>query len=491
MSKRVILTKPSPVIYGVEWNQNTDTWTRIDEYGNTISLSTSDFDSHLIWGQMKRCLLSADGVATFGENAREDGLDLTGASGRVMVRIPKFYVKSSNPSTNVYRWWISPLPRNGFVIHPAFVQRGGVEREQIYVGAYQADFQYDGDNEAYNATHLKLHSRTGKQPYTGSSDCIWLISIDDLAFEPSIGDVIAGTEGGFIIADYVKTAGAWGGGASGDTCYIWVQKPGDDTCGILNGDALTNTTQGGIAIGNVIAAPTGRTATIGDCRTLSENVGAGWGQESVRGRSAWVILWYIENATGNSQIALGLGIVSKASGTGFNGEVSGYDSADTNISVNGTGTGIGINGYTPVVYRGIENPWGNIRIFNDGYNSLDAEYRIINRDGTGIFADTLTAGNYESSSATPLTGTAYVDGYISNIEYENLLSLLFITNAIDGASNTYLCDYYYSHYKGRTNILLAGGVWNAGVIAGLASRFSHYVASYCIRSLGARLEANL
>lgn len=481
------LVKPKPVIYGVEWNQNTDTWTRIDEDGNALTLASSDFDNHLVWGNIKRCTLTADGIATFGENGRGDGLDLTGSSGRVMVRIPKFYVKSSNPSANVYRWWISPIARNGFSVHPIFLQHGGVEREQFYIGAYDADLEYDGSDEAYDANHLKLHSRTGKQPYTGSADCIWHITIDDLANEPDIGDEIAGSEGGFYIVDYVKTAGNWGGGTALDTAVIWLRKPGDSSCGIVNGDAITNTTQASEAIGNVTANPTSYYATIGDYRTKAENIGTCWGIFDIWAYSAILLLFYTEYANGDSQTLIGNGIVSKASGTGFAGENSGIDNIDTNIATNGTGTGTGINGYTPIAYRGIENLWGNVYQFIDGYNAVNAEYRIINRDGSGTYADTLTAGNYETSIAIPITS----GGWISNILYEDLLQFLFIPNAVDGSSASYLYDYWYAHDTDETNILLAGGYWYCGVVAGLACRSSNCVAPGCSRGVGARLLANL
>jgi len=480
-------------IIGLEWNQNTDTWRHINLFGETVTPSASYFDNHPIWGRIGRCTLTPEGVPTFGTNARGDGLDLTGAAGRVMVCYPKYFVKSANPSTNVYRFWVSPYKLDGFVVYPGYVQRGGVERNQIYLMAYAGDFEYDGANAAYDAANEKLHSRTGAQPLTGgtsTNQAFWRIPLNNLANEPDVADVVAGTEGGFFIQDYLKTAGSWGGGGAGDTALIWLRKPNDDSCGIINTDTLTNTTQAGETIGVVTANPTIISTTLGSTRTLCENIGAGWGEENIWTRSAWKLLWYIENATSNSQVALGLGVVSKASGTGFAGELNGADSADTNIGTNGTGTGTGTNGYTPVVWRGLENPWGNVWNFIDGYNAIDAEYRIIRRDGLGTFADTLTAGNYEASIAAPLTNPAggYVSGYASNIEYEPLLALLFIPNAIDGASNSHLCDYFYSKQKGQTNILLAGGLWNYGATAGVAALTSADVSSRAYRALGARAE---
>jgi len=472
-------------IVGVEWNQSLDRWRRIDEYGNIIRPTTSDFDRHPVWGMMRRCTLSVAGTVNhYGANSRGDGLDLTGDDGRVMVEISKFYVKFQRPSANVYRWWISPSARPGFEVHPAFVQRGGAERDHIYVGTYDADFEYDGADAAYNAANEKLHSRTGKQPYTGNSDCIWSIPVDDLANEPNIGDEVSTpTEGGFFIVDYLKTAGAWGGGGAGDTAIIWLRKPGDTTCGMAGAEVLTNDTQVN-TIGNTTAGPTGRSVTIAHSRTLAGNIGAGWGLFNIWSYSAVRLLFYIEFAGADSQTLVGKGIVDKASGTGFAGELNGHDSIDTNIGVNGTGTGTGTDGLTPIAYRGIENLWGNIWQFIDGYNALDAAYRIINRDGSGTFADPIAGGDYESSLAIPITS----DGYQSNIEWEDLLALLLIPSAVAGSSASYLYDYFYAHDAGETNILQAGGYWLNGVTAGIGFLASSDVASYSCRILGGRLE---
>ncbi|MDP2730320.1 MAG: hypothetical protein Q8O55_07550 [Dehalococcoidales bacterium] len=479
-----------PSVIGVEWNQGTDTWRRIDEYGNVVTVPAGYFDRHPVWGGMRRCTLAAAGTVNhYGANPRGDGLDLTGVDGRVMVQIPKFYVKGERPSANVYRWWISPSARPGYVVHPAFVQRGGTERAQIYVGAYDADFEYDGDNQVYNAANLKLNSRTAKQPYTGNADCIWRVDIDGLQNQPAIGNSLSTpTEAGFILVDYVKTAGAWGGGGAGDTAILWVSKPGDATIGWVDNEAITNDTlvntlAGGAGFG-VNGASAGRVITEADARTLAGNIGASWGLFNIWSLSAVQLLFYTEYASASSQTLIGQGIVNKAGGTGFAGEVNGFNSSDTNIGVNGTGSGTGVDGVTPIVYRGIENLWGNVWQFIDGYDALDAGYRIIKRTGTGVFANPIGAGDYETSLAAPIV----VNGYISNIVYEDLLKYIFLAAAVAGSSATYLYDYWYAHVAAQTNILLAGGPWDSGVAAGVGFRYSSYVAAGADRTVGARLE---
>jgi hypothetical protein len=195
------------------------------------------------------------------------------------------------------------------------------------------------------------------------------------------------------------------------------------------------------------------------------------------------LLFYTEMGSLDSQTALGRGVVDLDAGTGFAGLNTGADSAD-NIGTNGTGTGTGTDGETPIVYRGIENLWGNVWQFCIGYNAVDAEYRITKRDGTGVLAGDLAAGEYEASIATPIT----TDGYQSDVLTENLLQYLMIPNSVTGSSSTYLCDYFYAHDAGETNILLSGGHWYDGSVAGVGSLYSNGGSSSSYRTIGARFE---
>ena len=238
--------------FGVEWNQGTDTWTRIDIDGNVVL--APDFDTVSPWGNIVRCTLNVDGSENeVSANGKGDDISLDGSTGRVMVRIPKFWVKSQRPSANVYRWWISTGAYAGFVVHPAFFQRGGAERDYIYVGAYEAG--YDGVS--------KLQSQTGDTP--------------------------------ILVNQLISTF-----------------------------------------------------------RTRAENIGSvRWGITSIWALSAIKLLYYIEYADADSQTTIGKGITSA---TGVS--ATGADGIDANLATNGTGSGTGADGQTPVAYRGMENLWG-------------------------------------------------------------------------------------------------------------------------------------
>jgi hypothetical protein len=383
---------------GIKWDtaSSSPSLTHIDINGNEINPDQSFFDNHAIWGNIWRCVVDPDtGEVTYGDNARGDGLDLTGASGNVMVEIPKFYVKFES-SGDIRKWWVSPIALSGFEVHPMFRMRGGTIRPKIYVSAYEASGVLD--------TVFKLVSATNKTPVTGG------VAYPDL---PNAGNF-----------------------------------------------------------------------DIDEAETYANNIGSGYGCWNIWTYAGIRLLFYTEMGSLDSQTALGRGVVDLDSGTDFAGVLCGADSIDSNVGTNGTGVGIGSDGYTPIAYRGLENLWGNVWQFCIGYNAVDSEYRITKQDGTGTLAGDLAAGEYEASIVEPILS----DGYQSDVETENLLQYLMIGSEVSGSSSTYLCDYFYVHDAGETNILLSGGAWFNGSAAGVGSLNSTSWSSSSYRTFGARFE---
>jgi hypothetical protein len=469
-------------VIGVEWNQGTDTWTRIDENGNTLG-HTPDFDTLSPWKDIIRVTIDSDGrITDWASDGKGTGIILDGSgSDEVFVQIPRFYVKASNPLSNVYRWWVSSVPMAGYKLHPAFNQRGMGTfggTDFIYIGAYDAGIGY----ESHTSTTKVFQSRSGVQPYTGTADCIWEVDFDAGNNEPTVGDELSnGTEAGFYLVDYCVTSGSWAGNDAAGK--LLMRKPGDNACSWANDETITNVTQSN-TLATVDTNVTGETATIETCRTYAGNIATGFGLMNIWSLSAIRMLYYIEYAGADSQTDVGKGVVDKANGIGFNGELTGADSIDSNLASSGTGAGTGTDGETPIAYRGIENLWGNIWQFIDGYEAVDAEYRIINRDGSGTFANPIAGGDYEASFATPITS----NGWQSNIEWEDLLALLLIPSAVAGSSSSYLYDYFYAHDATETNILRAGSNWTSGALAGIGYLSSLNVSTYSSRYVGGRLE---
>ena len=125
----------SPAPYGVSWDETTDAY---ETLGSPVAHLTLPLQS-----RMRRCLLSDVGqVTAYLDSANSAYLatgaaaDLTGASGQVMVEIPKFYVSYSYAGTK-HTWLIADQPLTGFTVHPAFV-KNGAEVPYRYTGAYEA-----------------------------------------------------------------------------------------------------------------------------------------------------------------------------------------------------------------------------------------------------------------------------------------------------------------------------------------------------------------
>lgn len=366
-------------IYGVEFDQNNDTWTHIDASGNAITLNDTDFSSHPIWGGIQRVNLNADG--SIAAEKGDGGYTNTPASVsiNVMVQYPKFWYKYANPSTGVYRFWVASYVADGFTLFPWFNQGNG-----------SADYKY---RSAYEAADdgSQLYSHSGVSPRASQ--------------------------------------------------------------------------------------------TITTFRSDAQAVGSNWQQATIWGYAAHKLLSMIYLGSMDSQSIVGEGIVDSSKHN------TGADSMDDQITAANLGTamGTGTNGQTPICMLWEENTWGNLRTFVDGYEAVDSEYRILNRDGSWatIGPDGWTSSDYETSSASPLTND---DGYIDDIESEELLAILGIPSSTAGSDSTYIPDYLYSHDSGENNILFVGGYWYDGLEAGLSCMFSFFDVAYSFSGLGARLE---
>ena len=228
---------------------------------------------------------------------------------------------------------------------------------------------------------------------------------------------------------------------------------------------------------------------IEEARTYAQNIGSGWQQQNVWSLSLVKLLSLTLFGRPDLQRLVGRGVVDKDSGSGFNGENTGFDNVDQEITYRNlfTAMGTGDDGYTPIVVLGLENLWGNIWNFVDGYEAVDTEYRILARDGSwnNIGPAAWGSSDYETSQASPLTDD---DGYIDDLEDEELLRGLLIPASTAGSDSTYIPDYFWSHDSGENNILQSGGNWAYGSRAGIGCLLSPSGVGASGRAGGARLE---
>ena len=101
-------------------------------------------------------------IATWANQAIVAGADLTGASGQVMVKIPKFYYQELYDGTGTLTGVnISETPQTGYVLHPAFDWGGG--KNYVYISRYEA-----GDDGG-----TKLKSVSGVAPIVNQALAIF------------------------------------------------------------------------------------------------------------------------------------------------------------------------------------------------------------------------------------------------------------------------------------------------------------------------------
>jgi LPXTG-motif cell wall-anchored protein len=384
-------------IIGFRWDTNDPSprLYQIDSTGATIPAKDTTFwNNWAVTGNMKTVVVTPTNSIQYSTNNRGDGLDLTGASGDVMVEIPRFYTRSTYANGNFY-YYISPLPAPEFTVAPMFNQRGygteaGTPAPYYYVGRYDASLAGN-----------KLQSATGKEPAVSM--------------------------------------------------------------------------------------------TIGQARTWAEAKGAGWGITNIWTLSGLRQLFYTEMLTLDSQTAWtkSKGIVDYGIADGPKN--SGADSIDTQINANSaTGSGTGANGYTPVSYRGIENLWGNVWQFQDGFNAIQGKTYVISPTGLGVtgqkttFKDLLDANDVQSVGSLILT-----TGYQTNLISTDVARSLFLPLAVGGSNSTYLTDYFWSPLSTNSdepNILMSGGRWLHAEGTGIGGLNAGGNASDSGAGLGARVE---
>lgn len=237
--------------------------------------------------------------------------------------------------------------------------------------------------------------------------------------------------------------------------------------------------------------------TISDAESYANNIAPGFGIESFWGYCATLLLMFIEFGTFDLRSKLGKGITRltgtqeagneqdlNAVNTKYFGRNTGVDSINQRLNEFGTGVGSGTDGETPICWRGLENPYGNLWKYVIGANFLpNGNYRVIKRDGTRTLKGWLGTGDYESGTGLPQT-----EGFISSIKTDELGGLAFMPDTVAGTSSTFLCD-RWSVPRGNA-IIAAGGLFYSTTATNLGPGL-HSVAAWDVSSMrpcGARLE---
>jgi hypothetical protein len=135
-----------------------------------------------------------------------------------------------------------------------------------------------------------------------------------------------------------------------------------------------------------------------------------------------------------------------------------------------------------VIYRGIENPFGNLWAWVDGINIKDYQAYLC-KDPSQYVSD-----KFEE----PYKKLGYVDvnanGWSKTLGFDTDEPLVRFPTEIGAADSTYQCDYHWTSSGNR--VALVGGILGNGTNCGLWYWFLYYSSSYSHWSIGCRVLIN-
>ena len=468
--------------YGLTWDEDADSYARTGMLAG-IAAGSSPGDAALpIHARMRRCIISDAGEVQYYLNSNDstkkvDGsaADLTGADGQVMVEIPCFWYRYSYSGTT-HRWDISEFPLPGFTRHPAFV-KNGANVDFRYIGAYEGVLYDTSESEYMNGLYLPS-SASYKMTFT---------NVDDKIQSDTLTHPFTNLEVG---VDKVVVSGTVNNNGTYD-----VVTQGDDFITIGAGGTLTDEASVACVIqtqrdwtattGDVLGSVSGKApmtyGTRANFRAVAANRGTGWRQLDFYLASAIQLLYLVEYADFYSQSMIGNGLTDWTAGwpawNNYNPiETTGNSNGDGDVTANTSGGDATAGSY--MSYRGIENWFGHIWQWVDGFN-INSNVPYFSNTDTD-FADDTTA-NYDDPGIE----------LASSNEYQNTLEQIdegFLPASVGnpGTATTKITDYYYQNSGWRVARL--GGHASHGAFAGGFYWGLHYASSYLNRTIGGRVS---
>lgn len=189
--------------------------------------------------------------------------------------------------------------------------------------------------------------------------------------------------------------------------------------------------------------------TRAEFRAIAANRGTGWRQQDFYLVSAIQLLYVTEYASWNSQSMIGMGRTQLSGGTWAQGSYI----KETGLS-NGDGNGTNAVAYEGdadnagaeaayMTYRGIENFYGNIWKWVDGFN-INSGIPYVSNVDTDFADDTATGtgGTYSRLLDINNDGITLPQGFN---DYQSTLEQIkggFLPSDLGGSSSTYITDYY-------------------------------------------------
>ena len=232
--------------------------------------------------------------------------------------------------------------------------------------------------------------------------------------------------------------------------------------------------------------------TRAEFRAIAGNRGTGWRQQDFSLVFAVQLLYLTEYASFDSQSMIGMGRTELTGGTWAKGSyiketgLSNGDGNGTNaVAYSGDADDVGAEA-AYMTYRGIENFFGNVWKWVDGFN-INGGIPYVSNDDTDFADDTATGAASTYSRLKDINGDGITLPQGSNDYQKNLEQTKngILPSVLVGSSSTYITDYYYQAPGWRVAKL--GGAAAHALAAGIAYWYLAYGSANDSLVIGGRL----
>ena len=437
----------SNTIYGIERNianNSATSWDRTDNAVGLIANAThdgtevqNDFDNLYPWSHMKTVNYDPTEkmiTATIGDS----NFKFDGSNGQVMTIVPEFYFTYWADDTKEH-WQISEYAIEGFTKVPGFM-----------LGRYPSA----------KTTDNKLMSASGMFPEVLKT--ITSFRNDSKA----VGDDFGQMDWRYFAVQllYLVEYADYNSQAKLGNGYTSLRVSDNDKALV----AETNVNRIIIATANANTFKVGQTISIGT-KTV-------WNWSVAKNRLITSITDYSEGDITGKAINFDGDPVNIA----VDNVVWSTGQKSGECDVLGMKSGCVANdGKSAVIYRGLENIFGNVWQFVDGINIKDyVTYVCYNPEN---YAVDKFDGDYKAVGYV----NANKEGWGKTLGHDANHPLVTLTTDVGGSSSNYLSDYYYTNFGNK--IVRVGGAWNNGSGAGLWSWPCNADSSYTYYTVGSRL----
>lgn len=200
-------------------------------------------------------------------------------------------------------------------------------------------------------------------------------------------------------------------------------------------------------------------------------LGAEYWQADFALQLTWWYLYIVEFADWNGQTAIGQGVVN------FSAKIN---TGGTDSMIYHTGRAAGTDGQTAIQYRGVENPWGNVREWRDGI--IFSDTNICTYNNPANFVDT-----YNGTGATMWSNKRAAEaGWIKAWGYDSNDASFIYPSTVGGSETQYVPD--HCNYNTGVCALNVGGSWSDRTSAGPFYLNGYHTPTSTSAYIGSRLQ---